>query len=126
MAPKKVVRQAPPRKSSGVASAFPSKLLHACPYCATPVFMCRGPLAVTPVEVLEHAEGHVAIQTCIGSDELTAVLVTFPKTYYRYHLPHCAAATRAHLAALDLRTMRVKAKKPKRPSPTTSRKAVRR
>jgi hypothetical protein len=63
--------------------------LQDCRFCGVPVFMARGPLAVTPVEVLESPTGNVALQAVIGSDELTAVPVTFPATSFRYHLPHC-------------------------------------
>jgi hypothetical protein len=92
MAPKKVARQAPPRKPPRVVGAFPSKLLHDCPRCGRPVFRARGPIEVVDVEVLEQPTGNVALQSCIGSDELAAVLVSSPPTYYRHHLPHCRGA----------------------------------
>lgn len=89
MTSKKVVRPAPPRKAPRVVGAFPSKLLHDCERCGRPVFVARGPIAVVAVEVLEQPTGDVALQACLGSDELTAVRVDSPLTYYRHHLPHC-------------------------------------
>ena len=92
MAPKNVARPAHPRKVPRVVGAFPSKLLHDCARCGRPVFTCRGPLAVVDVEVLEQPTGDIAIQACLGSDELTAVRIDSPRTFYRHHLPHCKGA----------------------------------
>ena len=92
MARSRLVPKSPARKPPRVIGAFPSKLLHDCPRCGGPVFKCRGTLAVVDVEVLEQPVGDVAIQSCIGSDELAAVVVSSPRTWYRFHLPHCKGA----------------------------------
>lgn len=92
MTPKKLVRPAPKSKPPRIVGAFPSKLLHDCERCGRPVFRARGPMAVVDVEVLEVATGDVALQACLGSDELTAIRVDSPRTFYRHHLPHCKGA----------------------------------
>lgn len=101
MTSKKVARQAPPRKSPGSAGAVPSKLLHDCPRCGRPVFSCRVEHSSTvarsrtgtaDVEVLDKPTGDVAIQTQLGSDELAAVVISSPRTWYRFHAPHCKGA----------------------------------
>jgi hypothetical protein len=89
MAPKNVARQAPPRKSPRVVGSFPSKLLHDCKNCGRPVFWCQFGPAVVPVEVLERPTGDIAIQSQLGSDELTAVEIRSPRTWYRLHRPRC-------------------------------------
>jgi hypothetical protein len=43
-----------------------------------------------PVEVLEQPVGNVAIQAQIGSDDLGAVVVSSPRTYYQFHLATCS------------------------------------
>ena len=102
MARSRLVPKSPPRKPPRVIGAFPSKLLRDCPRCGRPVFTCRGPLAVVDVEVLEQPTGDIAIQACLGSDELTAVRIDSPRTFYRHHLPHCKGA----FSATQLRKVR--------------------
>jgi hypothetical protein len=105
MAKTRLVPKTPARKPPTVIGAFPSKLLHDCTRCGRPVFKCRGALsvdAVVDVEVLERPTGDVAIQACIGSDELAAVVVASPRTFYRLHLPHCKGA----FSATQLRKVR--------------------
>jgi len=87
----KIGRPNPPRKPPTVVGAFPSKLLHDCPRCGRPVFACRmaGFAGPVDVEVLETPSGNVALQSEIGSDVLTAVVVSSPRTYYRQHAQHC-------------------------------------
>jgi hypothetical protein len=85
MASKSVVRRTPPGKAPG------SNLLEDCGRCGVPVFMCRvfnGPHHAggrAAVEVLEKPTGNVAMQGQLGTDELVAVEISSPPTWYRWH-----------------------------------------
>jgi hypothetical protein len=94
MASKKLVRPAPPRKPPRVIGAFPSKLLHDCSRCGRPVFTCwvEKTAQHLDVEVLETPVGDVALQSTLLDDEIAAVVVASPRTWYRFHLAHCKGA----------------------------------
>jgi hypothetical protein len=87
MASKNVARSRTDSKSPRGASEFSSsKLLNDCGRCGDPIFMCRVSHGQKAVEVLEAATGDVALQTQLGTDELTAVEITSPRTFYRWHV----------------------------------------